>query len=90
MPKELILARGCLLGGKGVGAVGTLNRPDDTAEHVRFWWITFMRRTYLLSGLRLSSLIFGGMMPCSRDRTTLIRLANPAEPSQCPIFGLTL
>lgn len=46
-------------------------------------------RQDLLAGLGLFSLIFGGIVLCSRARTHLMIEDNPADPSVCPIFGFT-
>lgn len=43
----------------------------------------------ILFGLGLLSLIFGGIVLCSRARTHLMTDESPAEPSECPTFGLT-
>ena len=37
----------------------------------------------------MSNLIFGGMIPCSRASTDLMRLVSPDAPSEWPKFGLT-
>lgn len=42
-----------------------------------------------LFGLGFTNLMLGGMTLCSNDKTHLIKLFRPEEPSEWPTFGFT-
>lgn len=48
-----------------------------------------LRFSASISGLTFSKLAFGGIVPLSSAKTTLMRPANPLAPSRWPIFDLT-
>lgn len=88
IPNEFILARLLRSFGQGVALVGTTRRPPlKSTSRIRKDHLKVPGG--LLLGFGVLNLMFGGIIPCSRESVTLIRLDKPDAPSEWPTFGFT-
>ena len=88
IPNEFTLARLLRSCGQGVALVGTVRRfcLKSTSE-IKYGHLE--ESSGLLLGFGVLNLIFGGMVRCCRESTTLIKLVIPDAPSECPTLGFT-